>query len=164
MRWAIAVALAASVAQPAWSLSCMHPDITRDYAFAAASEDRYIVVKGNLVFDETLLPKRDADFSKRPQATTDIPAWFDGYSLTPEGFTRRFQRDVVLRVVCLGPWCGGTEQGEHLAFLKQEDTQFVMRLGPCPGMVYHEPTLELEKKVTACMTGNGCASESGTGQ
>jgi len=164
MRWVLAAALALGIAQPAWSLSCMRPDITQDYAFAAASEDRYIVVKGNLVFDETLLPKRDVDLSKRPQPTTDIPAWFDGHSLTRDGFVRRFQRDVILRVDCLGPWCGGTKQGKHLAFLKQEDTQFIMRVGPCPGMVYHEPTAELERVVTDCMNGKDCSPDASTGQ
>lgn len=164
MRWALAVALTVSVAQPASALSCLRPDIAQDYAFAAASKDRYIIVKGNLVFDETLLPKRDADLSKRPDANTDIPAWFDGYSLTPDGFDRRFQRDIVLRVACLASWCGRTEQGEHLAFLKQEGTQFVMRLGPCPGMVYPDPTVDLETTVTACMTDQNCTQADGSGQ
>ncbi|HKK97004.1 MAG TPA: hypothetical protein VJ928_02410 [Marivita sp.] len=156
MRWALISALCLTAAQPAWSLSCLRPDIARDFADAAASEDSYILVKGKLFFDETKLPKRgDGSPSDMPEGA-DIPAWFDGYSLTPDGFTRRFQRDVILRVTCVASWCGSTSNGEHLAFLKRADTDFIMQLDPCGGMTYRDPTREQERTVTRCMRGEGC--------
>lgn len=158
MRWAVA-ALIACMAQPVWSLSCLRPDIARDYAFAATSDDRFIIVKGQLSFDGSALPKRNPDIYERPSPETEVTAWFDGYSLTPEGFVRRFERDVLLRVVCLGQWCGGTEPGQHLAFLKQEDTRFVIRLGPCGGMVYRDPSEAIEAKVIQCINGGQCVPE-----
>lgn len=156
MRWALIAALGLTVAQPAWSLSCLRPDIARDFANAAASEDSYILVKGDLFFDETKLPRReDATPSQMPEGA-DIPAWFDGYSLTSDGFTRRFQRDVILRVNCVASWCGSTSKGAHLAFLKRADTDFIMQIGPCGGMAYRDPTPGQERTVTSCMRGEGC--------
>ena len=159
MRIMLAMALTMGIAQPAWSLSCLRPDVARDYAFAAASEDRYTIAKGRLSFDATRLPKQAADLHQKPPKQTDITAWFDGQSLTPDGFTRRFERDVVLRVECLGPWCGNTEEGTHLAFLKQDGTQFIMTLSPCGGMTYFNPTAEQEETALACMNGERCSSD-----
>lgn len=162
MRWASAGVLAILLAQPAWALSCMRPDIARDYAFAAESEDSYIVVKGDLFFDESALPKTDMRHGKRLPETTDIPAWLNGHSLTPDGFIHRFERDVVLRITCLASWCGATEKGEHLAFAKKEGTGFVIRLGPCGGMAYRDPTSEQEDTVTSCMRGKKCEEADGS--
>ncbi|MFP7674752.1 hypothetical protein ACG74X_15495 [Marivita sp. S0852] len=134
----------------------MPNDIARDFNRAAASEDAYIIVKGDVVFDETALPKRDFTDQSRTRPQTDIPAWFDGYSLTQEGFTRRFQRDIVLRVTCTGPWCGGASKGAYLAFLKRENDSFVMMAMPCGGMSYKNPTPEHESRVLSCFRGEGC--------
>jgi hypothetical protein len=157
MRFEAVLAVCIAAAQPAYALSCAPPDIARDFVYAAQSDDTYIVVKGNLFFDETALPDRTDQRNARARDNVDVEGWLAGLSLTRDGFTKPFERDVILRVSCLGPWCGGTANGEHLAFLKQEDRQWVMQIGPCPGMTYLEPTQEQEQKALACFRGNSCA-------
>mgnify|MGYP006950308725 CR=1 FL=1 len=159
IRWGAAVVLACALAQPAWSLSCAPSDIARDFQRAAESDDTYIVVRGDLFFDETELPDHRDQRQSRQRDATDIAAWLTGHSLTPDGFTRRFERDVILRVSCLGPWCGGTANGAHLAFLRLEDRNWILRLSPCPGMAYANPTPEREQKVLACFRGESCVEQ-----
>ena len=156
MRIGVVLASLFALAQPAFALSCMAPDIARDYQQAAQSDDTYIVVKGNLFFDETELPDRIDQRTSRARDSVDVEGWLAGFSLAKNGFTRRFDRDVILRVSCLGPWCGGTVKGEHLAFLKQEDHQWIMQINPCPGMTYATPTAEQEQTALACFRGEGC--------
>jgi hypothetical protein len=156
MRIGVVLAGLFALAQPAVALSCMAPDIARDYQQAAQSDDTYIVVKGNLFFDETVLPDRIDQRTSRARDSVDVEGWLAGFSLAKNGFTRRFERDVILRVSCLGPWCGGTVKGEHLAFLKQEDHQWIMQINPCPGMTYATPTAEQEQTALACFRGEGC--------
>lgn len=105
-----------ALAQPAFALSCLAPDIARDYHKAAQSDDTYIIVKGDLFFDETELPDRTDQRSSRARDMIDIDGWLAGYSLTKDGFTKRFERDVILRVSCLGPWCGGTSRANIWRF------------------------------------------------
>lgn len=157
MRLGVALALTLGCVQPAWSLSCLQPDIARDFMFAAESDDSYLLVKGDLFFDEAALPQNDLSAERQP-SDIEIPAWLDGYSLTRDGFTRRFERDVILRVECHGPWCGGITKGEYLAFLKREDTDFVISVSPCGGIAYKDPRPEQEATVTACMRGEPCIS------
>ena len=159
IRWCTAALLACTLAQPAWSLSCAPSDIARDFHRAAKSDDSYIVVRGDLFFDETALPHRQDQRQSRQRDKTDVEAWLTGYSLTKDGFTRRFERDVTLRVSCLGPWCGGTVKGPHLAFLRLEDRNWVLQLSPCPGMAYANPTPEQEEKALACFRGEPCVAE-----
>lgn len=157
MRLGVVLAgLLMALAQPAHALSCAPPDIARDFQRAAQSDDAYIIVKGDLFFDEAKLPDRTDLRTSRKRDTTDIEGWLAGYSLTKDGFTKRFERDVILRVSCLGPWCGGTTKGEHLAFLKQEKLQWVVQISPCPGMTYASPTAEQEQKALSCFRGEDC--------
>jgi len=144
------------MAHPAFALSCAPPDIARDFDRAAKSNDKYIIVKGDLFFDEAALPDRTAQRMSRKRNSVDINGWLTGESLTRDGFTKPFERDVILRVTCLGPWCGGTEKGDHMTFLKQEDRQWVMQIGPCPGLTYANPTNAQEQKVLACFRGEPC--------
>ena len=148
-----------ALAQPAFALSCLAPDIARDYHKAAQSDDTYIIVKGDLFFDETELPDRTDQRSSRARDMIDIDGWLAGYSLTKDGFTKRFERDVILRVSCLGPWCGGTSKGEHLAFLKQEALTWVMQISPCPGMTYAAPTDAQEQEALDCFRGKSCPED-----
>ncbi len=145
------------LAQPVWALSCLTPDIARDYAQVAQSAETYIVVRGDLVFDESKLPNRVDERASRQRDSMDIPAWLVGKSLTKDGFTRAFERDVILRVSCLGPWCGGAVKGPHLAFLRQENLDWVMQASPCPGLTYANPTPLQERTVMACFQGDTCA-------
>lgn len=156
MRWIVAMALTAALAQPAAALSCAAPDITRDYAKAANSDEVFILVKGDLHFDESALPGKSGNRAAHQPDSVDIQAWLSGQSLTRDGFTKPFERDVILRVSCLGMWCGGTANGPHLAFLKQDGRQWILQLGPCPGMTYPDPDPKQLETVQACFDGAPC--------
>lgn len=158
-RLGIALAGLMALAQPALALSCRAPDIARDYQRAAESEDTYIIVKGDLFFDEAELPDRMDQRTSRSRDSVDVAAWMVGHSLTKDGFTKRFERDVTLRVSCLGPWCGSTSKGDHLAFLKLEDRNWVMELNPCLGMTYGMPTAEQEQQALDCFRGDTCRAD-----
>ncbi|MDP4991081.1 MAG: hypothetical protein NWQ37_07730 [Marivita lacus] len=155
-RLGVVLAALIALAEPAFALSCAAPDIARDFERAAQSEDTYIIVKGDLFLDETELPDRTDQRTSRARSSVDITGWLAGYSLTKDGFTKRFERDVILRVSCLGPWCGGITKGDHLAFLRLEDRRWVMQIAPCPGMTYANPTAEQEQKALACFRGDRC--------
>lgn len=156
IRLAAVVATALACASPVWSLSCVAPDIARDYKRAAESPDTYIVVLGDLFFDETALPGRMDRGATTQRDGLEIAGWLRGRSLTGDGFTKAFERDVTLRVSCLGPWCGSTGKGLHLAFLKQEKMDLVIELGPCPGMTYPDPSAEQQARVLSCFRGEAC--------
>lgn len=148
--------LALSLAAPAWALSCVAPDIARDFKRAAASDESYIVVRGDLFLDEDALPGRLDRGATQQRDGLEIAGWLKGKSLTRDGFTRAFERDVILRVSCIGPWCGSTIKGPHLAFLRQEAMTWVIDLSPCPGMAYANPTPGQEAKVQSCFRGEAC--------
>ncbi|MHA6324581.1 hypothetical protein [Roseivivax sp. CAU 1753] len=156
MRIVLATCLAL-LSGPALALSCMPADIAADYQRAEADEAAWIVVAGKITFDESKLPEGEADQQTGTLPEVDIPARIAGGSLGPEGFTRAFSRDITLRVMCLGPWCGGVKSGlDYIAFLKKEGDDYVAMASPCPGMLYPDPTPEQLATVTACFNGGPC--------
>ncbi|SIS85453.1 hypothetical protein SAMN05421759_104324 [Roseivivax lentus] len=162
MRAAILAACLTLTAAPALALSCLPADIARDYQRAEEDDAAWIVVTGKLTFDEARLPEVDMDRQQETPPETDIPARIAGGSLGPEGFTRTFTRDITLRVLCFGPWCGSAQSGgDVLAFLKQEGADFVAMASPCPGMLYPDPTPEMLETVTRCFNGGRCTPKIG---
>ncbi len=162
MRALVLSAGLALAASPALSLSCLPADLARDYQRAAEDDAAWIVVTGKLTFDEKALPKVDMDRQQETPPETDIPARIAGGSLSAEGFTRAFSRDITLRVLCLGPWCGGAQSGgDVLAFLKQEGEDYVAMASPCPGMLYADPTPDMLATVTTCFNGGDCTPKIG---
>ena len=154
MRWlALLAALAGS---PALSLSCAPADPASDYLRAEESADVWIVVEGRLDFDAKALPKRDLADTTGP-GDTDIKARLTGMSLSEAGFARPFDRDITLRVLCFGPWCGGAEPGKrYLAFLKREAGGYVLPASPCPTMYYPDPSDETLSIIETCFSGGPC--------
>ncbi|MFZ5964174.1 hypothetical protein ACOXXX_14605 [Thalassococcus sp. BH17M4-6] len=151
IRLAAVLSLLAGGAQ---ALSCMAPDVARDYLTADAAPEPYFVMLGTLQFDPALLPVRDGQGRGAANAT-DIPARLTGRSLTTDGFTRDVSRDVTLRVLCLGPWCAGAESGtRYLAFLRQDGDRLIAEANPCGGMLYVKPTVQQLKAVRACAKGD----------
>lgn len=153
---ALPVGILVLFAAPAWSLSCVVPDIARDYQHAAEADETYIVVKGDLRFDARHLPKVDWENQMDTPQQTDIPARLTGHAMTLKGFAHPFDNEITLRVLCFGPWCGGTGQGTHLAFIERTGSEHIMTVSPCPGMSYHTPTAEIEAQVLSCARGKGC--------
>lgn len=146
------------LATPALSLSCLPPDVARSFKDAAEAEQAYVVVHGTLSFDEALLPESAQQDQNPPNV--EIPARLTGKSLSNSGFTTDFDRPITLRAVCFGPWCGRTAAGgEHLAFVEQTESGYVLTLTPCGDYSFAEPTPAMVKKAAACFKGRNCTPE-----
>ena len=142
-------------AGPALALSCLRPDVARTYSQASEAEQAYVVVRGELRFDEARLPENGGTNQDRRVVT--IPARLEGKSLSRAGFTTPFARDITLEVSCLGPWCGGAQSGvEYLAFLEKHGRNLVMVAEPCGSWAFPEPSAEQVKQVETCMGGLEC--------
>lgn len=143
------------VAGQANALSCMRPDVARDYERAASADETYFVVSGTLRFDPSLLPVVDYDNQSATPPQTDIAAHLTGQSLTGDGFTAEFVGDVILRVHCAGPWCASPQTDtQYLSFVERTEQGFVMHVDPCGGLSYPEPTPEMQARVLACAKGD----------
>ena len=100
----------------------MPSDVARSFKAAQASEDRYIVVRGELQFNTRLMPRGVDVENQVVDRSTTIPAQFSGESLGLEGFSNDFATDVSINIGCAGPWCGGIASGHP----------FVMFIAPVP--------------------------------
>ncbi len=130
---ALAFILALTAAGPAAALSCMQADPQADFRRAAADDRSWIVVDGEMRFDEDLLPKTDLG-AQAPRDAVEIPARIAGQGLSKEGFTIPFDRDITLRATCAGPWCASpASDTRYLAFLLKEGDGYVALASPCPG-------------------------------
>ena len=157
MKPLILCALLIGLANPAHALSCMRPDPVQDFLEADASDEVWIVVDGELSFDESRLPHPDPIMLNVSPPQTNIPARLAGKSLSGQGFERDFRADITLRVLCFGRWCGGAvNKARYLAFLKRESNGYVMIANPCGTRVYSDPQLAIKKTLTDCMRGAPC--------
>ncbi|MCT4554516.1 MAG: hypothetical protein N4A53_07505 [Pelagimonas sp.] len=160
MRWlALALALCATQAS---ALSCLQPDPVRAFNAAETDEADWIVVQGQLIFDETQLPHRDVETQHLDLPATQIPALLRGTALTQNGFTRAFDREITLEVQCFAVWCGGAASNTpYLAFLKREKDQLTAYADPCGGKLFPEPARKDLNRVTACFQGKRCVERPG---
>lgn len=156
----LALCAALAIPAPALALSCLRPDVARDYQAADASSDEYIVVLGEMRFDTGLLPATDL-LANGDRPDVEIPATFAGKSLSKDGFARDFEQEITLRVQCFGPWCGGaTPEIPVLAFLKREVAGYVLERGPCFALSHDNPRPDQVRVVEQCFRGGPCeASE-----
>ncbi|GGB00515.1 hypothetical protein [Allosediminivita pacifica] len=154
---ALAFILALTAAGPAVALSCMQADPQADFRRAAADDRSWIVVDGEMRFDEDLLPKTDLG-AQAPRDAVEIPARIEGQGLSKEGFTIPFDRDITLRATCAGPWCASpASDTRYLAFLLKEGDGYVALASPCPGNLHPNPAPEALDAVQTCMQGGPCA-------
>jgi len=141
---------------PALALSCLAPTVERSFTQFQASDDIYVIVKGQLTLDTTLLPK-GMTLDANPPEMTHVPARLSGMSMGPNGFVRPFDRDITLEVLCLGPWCGGVAPDiETLTFLRKVDDGYALTISPCGGSAFPEPTVAQEDALQKCWRDGTC--------
>lgn len=149
----ILAALIAITAGQAQALSCLPADIARTFNWAAAAEERYLVLNGVFSFDA---PARTQG-GQLERETVSLDAVFEGSYLGAEGFVAAPSLDVTLTFVCLGPWCGSMENGgdDTLVFAQQTSDGYVIEIDPCYSTVFASNDDNIDR-VEACMRGGAC--------
>ncbi len=144
---------------PAMALTCMPHSLETTFQRAAQADEPYVVVHGTLQFDKRLLPSTDPVASHKTPPLTQIPARLEGRSLSKEGFTLPFDRDVTLEVACYGPWCASAQSGQKvLAFVRRGAEGYVVETDPCGGGdLFRAPKPAMIRKVKSCYKGAECA-------
>ncbi len=146
-----------ALASPAMALSCLPPDVTRTYNEAAEAKEAYIIVYGRLNFDETRLPKVDREKLEQTPHNTLIPAQLVGNSLVGAGFEQAFDQSITLNAQCFGPWCAGARSDTpFLAFLERTEDGYLLKLDPCGGFGFANPSLEMLEQVSQCFKDKAC--------
>lgn len=159
---AFILALMVFAAGPVHALSCLRPDAAASFNRFAASEDLYVVLYGQFVFDETALPEPPRDNPNLTNRSNPIPATFIGHSLSRNGFRTPFGTGLTLDAQCLGPWCAGMASGvKTMAFVRKEGPKYTLSINPCGGVAFAQPTPEVLQQVTACMAGKSCIPQDG---
>lgn len=123
----------------------------------AQSSDRlYLILRGDLVFDERELPQTDWDDQAATPEATLINAFFSGYQLGRNGFLRPLQSDVILNVSCYGPWCASALSGEkYVVFAELIESDLVIETNPCGGFLF-PASKDIEDDLIRCMRGERC--------
>ncbi len=147
---------------PSLALSCLAPDGVRLYQQAAASPRPYLVVLGQFhqaELDAVTLsngPGYD-ETAAAPQIVHNLR--FTGQALTRRGFTFDFDRQVSLKLTCLGPWCTGLpSDAQTLAFFDVTDGGHLLELTACGGMAIQYPDKATLQAVARCHRGGACTS------
>ena len=154
MKTLILSVLLACTATQSIALSCMRPDPVQSFHRATEVPEPIYILHGRLTFDESLLP---VGMVNTPREPAPIPARFEGMGLTLNGFTSRFERQVVLQSICFGPWCGREVSGEDsLLFAKVVGDQIIIESDPCGGNVFYDPTQDVLDQMTSCIRGEVC--------
>jgi len=156
IRAAIFGALVACLAAgPALALSCRAPDVVRSYLDADASDDFYTVVLGRITAGIPI----SSDFA--PRSGTRIAARLRGRVLGPDGFARPYARSIQVQIGCAGAWCGNLppQDRDVLVFLRHENGDRVLEVGPCPQWLFQNPDAEQVARVADCHTGGACDTD-----
>lgn len=138
-------------------LSCLPVTPQDAFLAAAASPDRHIVVLGRIEFNPALLPHRPEGPAPLGEFARTFHASFTGFSLTQQGFTARFVREIELKVTCLGASCGQIEPGDEiLAFMRRDGASWHLDVGPCPALFFTSPGADTIAAVEGCFRGGPC--------
>ena len=126
------------------------------WAEAVGSDKLYLIVRGDLVFDERDLPQTDWDNQSATPPMSRIDGFIGGQQLGRNGFRRPYEAEVLLEVSCYGPWCAGAVSDErYVAFIEMRDGELVVETNPCGGFLF-PATEQIEEDLTACMRGDVC--------
>lgn len=143
------------MANPAYALSCMKPDVAQAYGMASQSAKTYVVLKGVFSFEDALPPA----VRENPQSL-NLEAQFAGQLLTARGFTEDVAAPVEITLTCAGPWCATLNPAStHLAFVEVEGRQLRMTVGPCYQSLFADPANDTLKRIEQCAASGPCEPE-----
>ena len=139
----------------AQALSCLPHDVAATFNEANASENRFVVVIGQLDFAAELLPKTDLNNQQGTPEETRIPATLTGKTLARGEFSQDYGQSIVLNAQCFGPWCASAVPGQEvLAFVNIDRDPAEVTITPCGGNAFAKPTEEMRARVLACTRGD----------
>ncbi|MCF6444739.1 hypothetical protein [Nereida sp. MMG025] len=156
---AVAFLCALVVSEPAFALSCLRPDVARSYQAAASSADQYVILLGTFAMDrKALQPKQLRDPNKAKSVT--VSAQFSGKFLSREGFVKDWAGSVQVTSECFGSWCAGAPAaGQMLAFVEKTDDGYALKLSPCGGFAFANPSPAMLDVVKSCHSGGPCVPD-----
>lgn len=150
----LAVMLAVLGGQAA-ALSCARPDPIETFQRIGVSPEPYIVLYGQLSFDEAALDTGDGRVPVPP--ASPVPATFKGQGLTMSGFREIADAKIDLQVTCAGPWCGSARSGvDAVYFVSRTPDALIVEADPCGGLIFEAPSREVRAMLTSCMQGRQC--------
>lgn len=118
------------IAQPAFALSCMPPDVVRLYQNAVESEESYYFIRGKLMAEGPVNEPDTSGATKLASAETQVR--LVGKALTRNRFEAPFDREITLRLNCASVWCGTAPlEREIFAAVKLVGQALELDIGPC---------------------------------
>ena len=144
-------------ASPAWSLSCLRPDIVTTYEYARDAEEPFWIIRGKVLSDVPLaMPKADESGRYKDDASASTPVRVLGRGLRTDGTYRVTLQDVTLTISCFAHWCGSIALDEEL-FMAVEATATGPELivDPCSSRVVPF-TEDGERRLLRCVRDGVC--------
>lgn len=153
---AILFATALAVPSAAAALSCIVPNMGRDFNQLADAPETYVVARGRLV-PAGPVPEVSPD---RAQSNKVFQALyrFEGQHLgTVPRSDRALSVPVEVTVRCLGPWCAGFPAATDQAmFLERTNGTYRVEIGPCPFGALAAPKPDQMAALRACLSAGRC--------
>lgn len=143
----------------ALALSCMPWQVENAYQQAQESDDLYVVVHGELSFEQAEFPVTDWSRQEEVPPETRLRAKIDGDQMGSGGARAGVSQDLTFVVTCAGPWCPQATSGETvLAFLRETTDGFALELGACGGMMFARPDDDMLSRAQTCLDGGACTA------
>mgnify|MGYP007059938689 CR=1 FL=1 len=159
-RMLLAAVTSMACAAQAQALSCLPMGPGDVYGIVANSEDPFVIIEGQVTFDESLLPYPSDEAPGATQEPTEIPAQVTGLLLGERMFDQPVEGEITLVAHCLGPWCGKLQSGKrYLFFARNHDGRVRAILEPCGGFFFDAEDGSAGDIVLQCHRGRACPSE-----
>lgn len=150
MKWILPLAMALAAPQ-AQAFQCMRSDPARSFQAAMAAPQTYVVLRGRVAEAEILIPPPRIEAESYP-----VPGWFSGHALTTDGFTKRLDTELTVRVTCFGSLCGSMlPEVELIMFAQVAGGAYVIEADVCATWVFAPDPL-VEDLLTSCIRGAAC--------
>ncbi|MEM7295501.1 MAG: hypothetical protein AAF330_02570 [Pseudomonadota bacterium] len=147
--------LFALVGSQAHALSCAPPSLERSFLHADEADAAWWIIEGRISYDASQVPKRDL-LNNFPE-DAELPARLEGLGLTGGGFLAPVDMEIILRVTCAGPWCGGNPgDGTAIYFVEEREEGWTHTSSPCPAWSF-EASEDAEARLLSCLEGEACA-------
>lgn len=135
----IAACFTASIASQASALLCMPPSLDQSFDLARDAEENYGIFVGSVDVSEEEVKR----LSKDGMTSFETIAQFSGHSLFVDGLTPPFEREITVRVDCMGEWCGSASDIDDAVFFgKIEPSGAVEFMSTAWGGDYYDASKE----------------------